>query len=676
VGKRARRRRREAGETRLNQKARRKLVTEAEARVDALLTRLLDPEVAAADVAPDLLDFWHGAAVNGDVAFLVCRQTSAARGRAIADAALDIDPEDLVALSFAATVAEFEGDDRRAVELWKGATRVIDDDEVKWSYAAALVGAGSTGAAFDVFDHVCREDPADDLWQALFRDALQVAHGRRTLTGKAPCPCNSGLRYARCCRENDHAALVRFSDRRMFDQLRARIDNYSLRPDLDDLGANARMNWFGDDAADIEGDDPKMRLFTEWSWTAPRPNDDDDDRDCILGCFADDPDVPDEWRKRADDWLAEGRYGLWQVRSPAPDPGIALLDILTGTRIYAAFPPEQITALAPWTVLLGNVVPVDGIWRSGGAFVPLSPSEADTVAREVQEMAAIVLEDLGAPKRAVADMLDELPDRAIAIEMESAPPFSEFMASVYDHVLFVALAQLVSDIEERRATPPRLVNMDHEPTLLITADIEVADADAAVARLRSNPDFKVADNGITWLGREMTPSEAETAMAEFRAWAAKEGATPMETNEPQRWVRAALERTNGGFRVDVNSRERLDLLMHTLEDMGARPVIASETKVDPSQDFALPGAAQPDGGGGMAPEARAAWQRTWVDDPVPALDGLTPREAAKSDEGRVLLEALLRELEHRAAALNRARGRSDIDAEALRIELGMVHGPH
>ena len=178
MGKRARWRRREAGQTRLNQKARRKLVTEAEARVDALMTRLLDPEVAAADVAPHLLDFWHGAAVDGDVAFLVCRQTSAARGRAIADAALDIDPEDLVALSFAAAVAEFEGDDRRAVELWKAATRVSNDDEVKWSYAAALVGAGSTGAAFDMIEHACREDPADDLWQALFRDALQVAHGR------------------------------------------------------------------------------------------------------------------------------------------------------------------------------------------------------------------------------------------------------------------------------------------------------------------------------------------------------------------------------------------------------------------------------------------------------------------------------------------------------------------
>jgi hypothetical protein len=675
VGKRARRKRREAGETRLNQKARRQLVKEAEARADALMTRLLDPDVAAVDVAPHVLDFWHGAAVDAEVAFLVCRQTSAARGRDIVNAALDIDPEDLVALSFAAGVAEFEGDDRRAAELWKAATRVSDDDEVKWSYAAALVGAGSTGAAFDVIEPVCREDPADDSWQMLFRDALQVAHGRRTLNGGDRCPCNSGLRYARCCRGNDRAALVRFSDRKLFDELRARIDNYSLRPSLDDIWADARMNWFGDDAAGVEGDDPKMRLFTEWSWTAPRPNDDDDDRDCILGCFADDPDVPDGWRRRAYHWLAEGRYGLWQVRSPTPGPGIALLDIVTGTRIYAAFPPEQLAALAPWTVLLGNLVPVDGIWRSGGAFVPLSPSEADTVARDVQEMAAAVLEGLGAPKRAVADMLDELPDRAIAIEMESAPPVSEFIASVFDRVLSVALPELVSDIEKRQATPPRLVNMDHEPTLLITADIDVSDADAVVAGLRSDPDFEVADDGITWLGREMTTSEAETAMAQFRAWAAKEGATPLASDGPQRWARGTLERTNGGFRAAVNSRERLDLLMRTLGDMGARPVISSETQLDPAQDFAWPGAPTTDTGDGMSPEARAAWQRTWVDEPVPALEGLTPRKAAKSDEGRVLLEALLREFEHRAA-LNRARGRSDIDAEALRIELGMVPGPH
>jgi hypothetical protein len=594
-----------------------------------------------------------------------------ARGRAVADAALEIGPEDLAALTFAAGVAEFEGDDRRAAELWGAATRFSDDDEVNWSYAAALVAAGSTGTAFGIIEYICREDPAEGLWQALYRDALEMAYDRRTLTGQASCPCGSGLRYARCCREKDRAALARFLNRGTFDQLRARIDAYSLRPELGEYVGNAAATWFGGDPDDVDGDEAEVILFTEWSWAAPRPNDDDDDRDCILGRFADDPDVPDEWRKRADQWLEEGRYGLWQVSSPTPAPGVALLDILTGTRIYAAFPPEQIEALTPWTVLLGNVVPVDGIWRSGGAFMPLSPAEADVVARDVQEMAAVVLEELGAPKRAVAEMLDELPDRAIGVEMENAPPFSELTATLFAHVVSTALPQLFSDIDERRATPPRLVNKDNEPTLLITADVAVANADSLVARLHSHPDFEVAEDGITWLGREMSRSEAATAMAEVRAWAAKEGTTPIETDEPQRWVRGTLVRTNGGFRVDVNSRARLDLLIHTLTDMGARPEITSETKVDPAQDFAWPRAASPNAGSGMSPEARAAWQRTWLDELVPALDGQTPREAAKSEEGRVLLEALLREFEYRSA-INRSVGRSDVDVEALRIELGMV----
>ena len=676
MGKRARRKRREAGEARLNQKARRRLVKEAEARIDSLMGRLLDPEVAVADVAPDLLDIWHGEPVPGDLAFFVCREASAARGRAIADEAIDIGPEDPVALSFAAGVAEFEGDDRRAAELWEAATQVSDDDQVKWSYAAALVGAGSTGTAFDVIEPVCRAVPADDIWQWLYRDALEIAYDRRTLSGRTYCPCGSGLRYARCCRENDHASLARFMDRTVFDELRARIDNHSMRPELDDLVGDAAMNWFGDDPADVDGDEAELMLFTEWSWAAPRPDDEDDDRDCILGHFADDPDVPDEWRKRADQWLEEGRYGLWQVGDTTPAPGITLLDILTGSRIYAAFPSEQLAALAPWSVLLGNVVPVDGIWRSGGTLVPLSPSEADVVAREVQDMAAVVLEGLGAPRGAIAEMLDELPDRAIGVEMESAPPFSDLTATLFSRVVSVALPKLFSDINARRATPPRLVNKDDEPILLITATITVANAGSLLTRLRSHPDFSVtAENAITWFGRELSRSEAETAMAEARALTAENGTAPIEIDEPQRWVRGTLERTNGGLRVDVNSRARLDLLISTLEDMGARPEITSETTVDPAQDFAWPVATTPDAGRGMSPEARAAWQRTWVEEPVPALDGSTPREAAKSEEGRVLLEALLREFEHRAA-INRARGRSAVDVEALRIELGMSNGVH
>jgi hypothetical protein len=49
---------------------------------------------------------------------------------------------------------------------------------------------------------------------------------------------------------------------------------------------------------------------------------------------------------------------------------------------------------------------------------------------------------------------------------------------------------------------------------------------------------------------------------------------------------------------------------------------------------------------------------------------MTPREAAGDEEGRLLLEGLLRDFEHRAG-VSRLRGAEEVDVPALRAELGV-----
>ena len=77
-----------------------------------------------------------------------------------------------------------------------------------------------------------------------------------------------------------------------------------------------------------------------------------------------------------------------------------------------------------------------------------------------------------------------------------------------------------------------------------------------------------------------------------------------------------------------------------------------------------------------APEVRALMEKTakrhweaWFDMPVPALDDMTPRQAAKTREGRELLESLLLLYEHHSDADSRNAFRPDI--AALRRELGI-----
>lgn len=142
---------------------------------------------------------------------------------------------------------------------------------------------------------------------------------------------------------------------------------------------------------------------------------------------------------------------------------------------------------------------------------------------------------------------------------------------------------------------------------------------------------------------------AETALAEVRAFAEREGGLPVQPDKPLRWSRGTLKLGDGNrLALDVNSRERLEILVELLDENGSSPK------------------------GRLADDGRPldAWQKAWPDEHVPALRDMTPREAASDEDGRLLLEGLLRDFEHRAE-VNRLRGAGDIDVAALRAELGV-----
>jgi len=60
----------------------------------------------------------------------------------------------------------------------------------------------------------------------------------------------------------------------------------------------------------------------------------------------------------------------------------------------------------------------------------------------------------------------------------------------------------------------------------------------------------------------------------------------------------------------------------------------------------------------------------WVDEPVPALGGRTPREAARSETGRRALEDLLRTMENHEER-SRREGDAAFDFSAVRRTLKM-----
>jgi hypothetical protein len=104
-----------------------------------------------------------------------------------------------------------------------------------------------------------------------------------------------------------------------------------------------------------------------------------------LMAFADDPETPPHLARRAADWAEYGHYGLWQLRDPAPSPGVEGMDLASGTRRYLDFPPGKLDGVAPWSVWLGGAIPLDGVWRITGTGIMLSPDEGDAVTETLEK---------------------------------------------------------------------------------------------------------------------------------------------------------------------------------------------------------------------------------------------------------------------------------------------------
>lgn len=235
----------------------------------------------------------------------------------------------------------------------------------------------------------------------------------------------------------------------------------------------------------------------------------------------------------------------------------------------------------------------------------------------------------------------------------------------------VLIPELAADVYRYRMSPPGLQNTDGDPMLQIDATVTVSGD--ATGKLLAHPDFdwEYDDDHerIVWWGKEIPAGQRDFLLAEARARLPEIVEEP--DDEPQRWVRGYLTPSSGVFRVEVNSRQRLDRLIRILSKLGANPSVTDEKRFDPAMDLAWGPGTPAAFGGAAAPSD--GWEKWWLDESVPALDGLSPRDTARSgdDDAVTRLESMLRQFEYQTG-LAAARGEKGVDVGWLRAELGMT----
>jgi hypothetical protein len=573
--KQAARRRGLTADQRLRQRAR--------AREELLYDPGTDPGLAA----EILRELSEGGPVDPDVAPRIGSRGGMERLRAVSEAVL-AGGRDPAALSFAADVAIMDGRVDEAERHLRQAVLLADHPELHLRLVGALNRQDRVGEAIDVLDALLRADPAVEPAMLVRRDLLARAEPQ---------------------------VVARFLDRTPLVELQATIGRHA--------GSHGLQDWLEAGAVTEEEVShlaaERLRLIDEWAWLMPVL----EDERAPLEALAEDEAAPEELRRSAEDWLTWALWGLWEVEEPREGPGAVLTELVTGVRVHAEVPADVLDGLPRWSVLLGYVVPVDGVWRAGSDFEVLTPLEARLLVHELLDDVMTNGGDAGKQVRPMLNWARRVHDDLGPLWLPHAAERPSPEAMVGLQLAMRAFAPyLIAGVRAMRGTSP---GAESSGEFALTFD----DPDAAWQALAAHDEFESDEaDGLVWPGDD------------------EDGA------------RAYLERTDEGEIVADTDEDELEGLLDLLRRVG-HPAMAEELPVEPPE----PPVALPD----LSPAELPAWLEAWPDEPLDLFDGVTPRDAVDSYEATAAVEVLVRYLEHDADR----RGLRELDMEALREQFAL-----
>ncbi|MAE94646.1 MAG: hypothetical protein CL910_08305 [Deltaproteobacteria bacterium] len=433
-----------------------------------------------------------------------------------------------------------------------------------------------------------------------------------------PCPCGSGRKYKRCHgrrRKSDRAPSTARAPEHARDE---RL--------LEELGAYATAR-FGDEWLRFERDfaDPSRALPLAIPWS-------------VHGYRVQGRTVR-EWylheqgrglRKADRRWLAaQGAawLSIWEVVGVEPGKTVTLRDLLSyEERCVREASGSQ--TLVERDAILARVVDQEG----GALLCGVHPRTLPPI-----EVAEVVRRARGRLRRKRAVPVERLRDGAIG------------------RYLIKRWEEAVGDLDLRALIPPELRNTDGDPFLLTTdhfgfepgARGEVQERLAAIegAELedseggRSSYVFLAAGNRLHSSWENTVTGRAVLAKSWLR----------LDTNSRERAdeFRAQVEEACGGL-IQHRAREHADPMSQE-----APTLPADSTNVPPEAEQLLL-------------EFKQNHYDGWLDEPLPALGGKTPRESAATAQGRAAVDVLLKDMENHE---RRSAGASAFDFSPLRREL-------
>lgn len=471
-------------------------------------------------------------------------------------------------------------------------------------------------------------EAADEFEPLPQQRAASVGPGSSGRSGKVgrnePCPCGSRKKYKKCCLPRDESARLQERKRSNVHELDERIVRHLREYAAERYGAKwkAATDRFARAAGAAE---PLLvQLAAPWSVYEAQ----------IAGERAVDGFLEEKGgmlspEERA--WLTAQQgavLGVWEVTACEPGVSMTARDLLSGDsrRIHEV---RGSRALVVRDALLARVADYEGASYFCGMYPRLLPPHAAArVTAQIRRRAA------KAPSPAA------LRDEGLGLAMVRH------------------WAKAVSEEEAAAAAPKKLVNTDGEAVVMTTDHFELEAAAHAEVRARL-----VRIEGV---------EHEEDGEAGARFTVFKQG-NAMHAH----WDNTVLAHLTLGsdrLRLETNSVERADRLRARLESgCGALLRHRMREHADPlssarSGRESTPRPEPPPKALQALGELKAQHYAAWIDTPVPALGGRTPRQAARTQRGREQVDVILRSMEN---GEHRAGGGPPFDFGTLRRGLGL-----
>ncbi|MDE0390638.1 MAG: hypothetical protein OXI57_01045 [Rhodospirillales bacterium] len=362
--------------------------------------------------------------------------------------------------------------------------------------------------------------------------------------------------------------------------------------------------------------------------------------------------------------LRDSHVSLYEIVDIDPGRSVTVRDLILGGEAVTVNEKLGSKSLARWDRVAARIVTVNGKEVFTGGILRFRHEASQELLSAFDELANRMIEKL---REEAEEGSEDLPleletvRRYIVRGLPCAPIFSEHWT--------------VDTVMRMQAPPPEFRNSDDEAIVFCEVRFPIAGDEARLAAVLDGIEAfeRVEGDEAHWAW--LAPGSP------FHRMDGDGGDPPAaEAEDTIRMTSlgdAALQ--SGALVLTVNSQKRAergrDLLASRLGDLVGSPLISHR---DPEQAMAEH-AEQPDDELGIPPEEAARiihayfdehFRRT-LDEPLPILDGKTPRQAAATPEGRAQAIDWLKQMEntehHRAAQ----QGEKPYDTAWIWRELGL-----